>query len=401
LKLESYAGLTGLRFDRDFTAFENIMAFYLNAAERVKVTGKKVVAKGPLSPVEVISAGGAVAYDITTHENLLQSMLVEHTNLQHQAVEAGMSPELSPWNLIMLGSVLNNHNALNVDLYSSACGGFDEQFTKGFQVMAQASLLPVRFWEVPRYDPEAERWALAYLEKELEQLFEWMKTYTGQKTTAESLRQAIHLGNLIRSDIIELNTYLAMGKTPIAGLEYYLLLGDYAQDPENLHKLLLELLHELEIRVEKNQSVAEISVSPVRIYVMGEETQELSLFNAIENYGGVTVGCDFRFPLYYSLIDEDSQPLSALAHWIWNMPNNLPTLKRVKGEMDSIKKQKPDAVIISSVVGSRRLPGSERLVRDLVKEELGLPVLSVETSLPHENTEKVDYQIRAFLEMMR
>jgi hypothetical protein len=130
LKLESYAGLTGLRFDREFTAFENIMSFYLNAAERVKVAGKKVVAKGPLSPVEVIFAGGAVAYDIATCENLLQSIFVEHANLQHQAVEAGMSPELSPWNLIMLGSVLNDHNALNVDLYSSACGGFDDQFTK-------------------------------------------------------------------------------------------------------------------------------------------------------------------------------------------------------------------------------------------------------------------------------
>jgi benzoyl-CoA reductase/2-hydroxyglutaryl-CoA dehydratase subunit BcrC/BadD/HgdB len=194
-----------------------------------------------------------------------------------------------------------------------------------------------------------------------------------------------------------------MGKTPIAGLEYYLLQmlsGDYAQDPEELHKLLLELLHELRVRADRNQSIAGISASPLRVYLMGEETQELSLFNAIENYGGVTVGCDFRFPLYYSLIDEDSEPLSALARWIWHMPNNLPTIKRVKDEMDSIRKQKPDAVIISSVVGSRRLPGAERLVRDLVKEELGIPVLSIETSLPHENTEKVDYQIRAFLEMM-
>ena len=401
--LKSYAGLTNLRFDSDFKAFENIMLFYLNATRRLKAAGKKVVAKTPLSPVEVIYAGAALAYDMATHENL-QSMLNERTNLQHQAVEAGMSPELSPWNLVMLGAALNGHNALSVDMYSSACGGFDDQLTKAFQVMAQAGGLPLRFWEVPGYDPQSQTWALAYLEKELVQLFEWMKLYTGHKTTEANLHTAIHLGNLLRSDMIELNTYLALPKPPIAGLEYYLIqmsLGDYAQDPEGLHRLFLELLHELRLRTEQGQSIPGVSASPVRVYLMGDETQELSLFNAIENYGGLLVGCDFRLPLYYDLIDEKAKPLSALARWIWHMPNNLPTLLRVNTELDSIRKQKPDAVIISSVVGSRRLPGAERLVRDSIRQELGLPVLSIETSLPHENAEKVDYQIRAFLETIR
>ena len=69
-------------------------------------------------------------------------------------------------------------------------------------------------------------------------------------------------------------------------------------------------------------------------------------------------------------------------------------------ELNSIEKQKTEAVIISNVIGSRHLPGAERLVRDLIKEKLGVPVLSVETGLPQENVEKVDYQVRAFLETM-
>jgi benzoyl-CoA reductase/2-hydroxyglutaryl-CoA dehydratase subunit BcrC/BadD/HgdB len=403
MKLESYMGAAGLRFDGDLKAFDEIISFYLDATDRIKARGKKVIAKGPLSPVEVIYAGGATAYDVATRETLLQSMLNGHSNLSYQAVEAGMSPELSPWNLVMLGGILGGNITIPVDLYSSACGGFDDQLTKSFQVMAQAGKLPLRFWDVPRNNPEAESWALTYLKKELEQIFEWMAIYTGQKTTERSLREAIRFGNLIRVDMMDLNTYLAMPRVPIAALEYYLvqmMMGDYAQDPEALHGLFTKLLEELRLRVDRGQFIAGIQPSPIRVYVMGDETQELYLFNAIEDHGGLFVGCDFRLPLYYDLIDENAEPLNALARWVWDMPNNLPTAARIKAELGSIKKQKPDAVIISSVVGSRRLPGSERLVRDLIKQELNVPVLAVETSLPHENIEKVDYQIRAFLETM-
>ena len=101
----------------------------------------------------------------------------------------------------------------------------------------------------------------------------------------------------------------------------------------------------------------------------------------------------------YEPVKEDDSAIDALAKWIWNMPHNLPTTERVKATIPYIKQQKPDAIIISNVVGSRNLPGAERLVRDIIRKELNLPLLSIETSLPLEDTEKVDYQIRAFIEM--
>jgi hypothetical protein len=131
---------------------------------------------------------------------------------------------------------------------------------------------------------------------------------------------------------------------------------------------------------------------------MGDETQELHLYNAIEDYGGVLVGCDFRLPLYYNLVETTPKLLENLARWIWNMPNNLPIQKRIAFELTKIKKQKPDAIIISNVVGSRHLTGIERLVKDIVKEELGVPVLSIETTLSGENVDKIDYQINALIE---
>ena len=400
MKLERFTEAAQARIDHDLKTFPALISFYLNAADRVKVTGKKVVAKGPLSPVEVIYAAEALAYDVSTH-NTLQAIFNGRTDLSQHAVDTGISPDLSPWNLVMLGAVLSGQNDIPIDLLSTAFDGVDEQLIKSFQLMAHVSERPLRFWEVPKYDPESEGWALNYLKKELEQLFEWMEVHTGHKVTKESLQRAIHFGNLIRTDMVELNAYLAMVKVPITALEYYfiqMMMGDYAQDPEGLHNLFRQFLNEIDLRVDKGKSAPGISASPVRIYIMGKETQELHVFNAIEDYGGVVVGCDFRLPLYYEMIDEQTLPLESLAHWIWRMPSNLPIQERVRFELNYIKKQNPNAVIISNVVGSRCLSGAERLVRDLVKRELSVPVLSIETTLPQENVEKVDYQIRALLQ---
>ena len=134
---------------------------------------------------------------------------------------------------------------------------------------------------------------------------------------------------------------------------------------------------------------------------MGDETQELSIFNTIEDYGAALVGSDVRYTLYHDLIDEQTQPLNALAQWLWHMPTNLSTMERFKYEIEAIKKQKPDAIITHCVIGSRHKPGAERLMRGLIREHLNTRVLSIETAFPGENKEKVDYQIRTFLEIAK
>jgi len=269
--------------------------------------------------------------------------------------------------------------------------------------MAEVDSSPLHFWEIPRFEGEAEKWALDFLTKELEHLLDFLASQTGKKITDEALGDAIKRGNLIRQDLLDLTRLLQSSIMPIPALEFYiaqLLISDYAQDPEALHNQYRQLIEELEERVKQGVAAPGItSDKPTRIYLMGDETQEFQLFNVIEQYGGALVGCDSRLSLYYEPIKEGGSAIDALARWIWNMPHNLPTADRVKATIPYIKQQKPDAVIISNVVGSRNLPGAERLVRDMIRDELSLPVLSIETSLPLEDIEKVDYQIRAFIEM--
>jgi benzoyl-CoA reductase/2-hydroxyglutaryl-CoA dehydratase subunit BcrC/BadD/HgdB len=400
MQLETASEVASLRFDRGLKAFLELIDSYLILnAKPVSATGK-IVAKGPLSPADIYYAAGATPYDFNTHQPL-KAIFSGNSSYSQQAVDRLISSEFSPWLLVMLGAYLAGQNEVPIDLFSPSLGEFDDQLTKSFQFMANSGSKPFIAWEVPRYEPASEKHALDYLKKELKQLFVELGHYTGQKVSDDSLRSAIEAGNLLRSDMAEIDSYLALSNIPLSGLEYYLLqimLGDYARDPEGLHKQLRKLIEELKQRVHNQESAPGVRSCPVRIYIMGDETQELHLYNAIEDSGGVLVGCDFRLPLYYELIESSPKPLEGLARWIWRMPNNLPIQQRITFELNIIKKQKPDAIILSNVVGSRHLTGVERLVKDMVKEELGVPVLSIETTLAMENIDKIDYQINALMQ---
>ena len=399
-----FDGLADLRFDASLNSFQDLVTYWIDSNDRGKTSGKKIAAKSPLTPAEPILAGGALPFDLLNHENMVHSILKGHTNLHHQAVEAGISPEFDPWNLVMLGSVLSDSSSPVFNMMTAALGGFDDQLTKSFQIASRAKSLPLRFWEVPRYEPEAEKWALSFLEQELKQLFNWIQHETGNRIDDEKLSESIHNCNLVRQDMLTLNSYLSGSIIPIPALEYYIvqmLTGDCGMDPLAFHNKFAGMLNELKSRIDSGFTIPNVVSSPVRVYICGNESQELSLFNAIEDYGGCLVGCDFMLPAYYRLIDENNSPLRSLADWVWRMPNNMSISQRLEAEVEAIKMQKPDAVIICSLVGSRSIPGAERMVRDTVRESLSLPTLSIETTLPRENTEKIDYQVRAFMEMVR
>ena len=157
MKLSDWPGFSKLRFDTELKAFDGLMSLFLSSAERVKKSGKKLVAKGPLAPVDPIYAAGALAYDPYTHETIVHAVMNENLNLASQAVDAGLSSDVHPWNLIMLGAVVSRKNEVPIDAYSTACGCWDDQIKKSWQIMAEATGSPFYFWEIPRFDAESKK----------------------------------------------------------------------------------------------------------------------------------------------------------------------------------------------------------------------------------------------------
>lgn len=215
------------------------------------------------------------------------------------------------------------------------------------------------------------------------------------------MARAIKLSNLLRRDIIEITRLQQLSPAGLHPLEYYLLqstAGDYLHDGEAWHVAYQTLINELAGRASPAETeAASKATKGLRIYWLGEDTPEYRIFNLLEDYGASLVGCDSRLSFYYELIAEAGNPVTNLAKWTWRMPCNLSTVERMQVTLPHIRDQKADAVIIHSNVGSRNLAGAEKLVSDVIKDETGLPVLSIETSPTGQIIDSIKSQIHDFV----
>ncbi len=129
--------------------------------------------------------------------------------------------------------------------------------------------------------------------------------------------------------------------------------------------------------------------------------QQLRFWNLVEDCGGVIVGCDTYLSLFYELIPEHSDIQKEVAKWIWNMPHNIPSIERSKILTSYIKKQNPDAVIIGNLVGCRNLSQSDKLVKDTIREELDIPVTSLEIGASDEDITLLEPHLRSLIDMCK
>ncbi|UCE97770.1 MAG: 2-hydroxyacyl-CoA dehydratase [Dehalococcoidia bacterium] len=392
-----------VRFDTKLESFNDIITLFSDNLNRIKESGKKVIAKSPLFPAEPIYAAGGLAYDPYLYE-VIPALIKGKRHLIGKATDAGLSSDLNFCNLIMAGAFISGENEISVDAHSAACGFWDDQISNTWQMMAEASQKPIHFWEVPRFDNNTEKWAINFLIKELEQYFEWLTNQTGNSITENSLREAVRMGNLIRQDIIELNQLLQNQEILFPALEYYitqLMISDFAQNPERLHVAYQKLIQELKERQLNHSKPADSSEKAIRIFLTGEEIPDIRIWNQIEDYGGIIVGFDSRMSLYYKPIKEDGPIIENLACWIYGMPSSMPTAQRMNSTISFIKSQKPDAVIISSIAGSTIFPESNTLISQIIQDELGVPIFYLETKFPFEIVKPTYQELEAFIQNLK
>lgn len=388
-----HPGLEKLRFNSEIKSFSPL----LSRPDAVAAAGKKVIGCAPLSPLEPIIAAGGFGYDPFTNETLFHSVYNRQFSLVDNAIESGLSPDFNMWNLIAAGAVAAGKTRVPINAFATICGWSDDQTKKSMQAMASGSGSPIYFWEVPRYTSEFSGWAVDYIVKELRQLFFWLTTQTGKKITDDRLIEAIKLNNLLRHDIKEIVKLQQLSPGLMPSLEYYFILstaGGLNPDGEKLHRLYQSFIGEISGRV-----TGAVNNKKPRIYWLGEDTQELQIFNEIDDLGATLVGSDARLSFYYEPIRETGNPVENLADWLWRMPCNMSSAERMNVTIPHIKAQNPDYVIINSNCGSRNLPGAEALVTGIVRKQLGLPVLSIETSLPGDRFENVKSQLQQFIKL--
>jgi benzoyl-CoA reductase/2-hydroxyglutaryl-CoA dehydratase subunit BcrC/BadD/HgdB len=381
-----------------------VLRLFLSSRERVSASGKKIVAKWAFVPVEPIFAAGALPYDPHIGESLRHVIFDEDTSSIREALESGLPSDFCPWNLTMAGSLISGRGVVPVDLMVVACGCWCDSMSKSWYSTAQRIGMPFHYFDIPRFNAEAKEWATDYLVKELESLCSWLEDQCGQRIDDATLKGEVRSKNLLRQAMIDLTDLLREEDVPVPALEYYLLqmtMSDFLQDPDALYHAYQMILQESKARLRKGTPARAKRDNSLRVYYSGAETQELSIFNMIEDFGGALVGCDTYLPLYRELVPESGSSLTSLADWVWRMPYSFPTLDRIRATIPIMKKQRTECVIINNTTGCRYLAETSKLVRDLIRAELGIPVLTIETALPGENVDLAESRIRAFIETNR
>jgi benzoyl-CoA reductase/2-hydroxyglutaryl-CoA dehydratase subunit BcrC/BadD/HgdB len=391
-----------LRLDRSLASLNRLIDAFTESRDRIRSHHGKVIAKWRLFPPEIIYALAATPYDLLLHEGLTRN-LTGNLRGGSYAIEAGLSADSCPWNLTSAGMILSERDSTPVDVFLAGAGLCDVS-SKSWQIMARQTGKPIYPVETPIFESNSQKRALSFIQGELSLLFARLGRRLGQQYSESRLREEVKKGNRVRRLLQSVTSLLSQSIPPLNALEYFLIhatAGDYLQDPDSLVALISDVKDETEKRINENKHPPGLVDDPVRIYYVGMAPQDLQFWNMIEDSGGALVGCDTYLPLFYELIPENDPVLEALAEWIWMMPHHMLGKDRANALIKYIKQQKPDAVIIGNVTGCRSLSSSDRIMKETLKEELRIPITSVEFGASEDDVALLEPHIKAFIEICR
>jgi len=394
--------LTAIRLDKSIKSFNKLWNMLSESKDRIEKSRSRVVAKWRLFPPEIIYALGASPYDLLLHEGLTKTAK-GNIRTAGYAIEAGLSADSCVWNLTATGEVLSKSPENTVNIFLAAVGLCDIS-SKSWQLMAKNTGKPLYSMEIPIFSTRSERRATTFIQEELITLFERLGRCLGAQYSDSKLQNEIKRGNDVRSLLLELTALQSHNPPPVSALEYFLThvtVSDYLQDPVPLAESLAEIKEDVKKRCKEDKAPPEVVDNPVRVYYVGMAPQDLKFWNLIENAGGALVGCDTYLSLFYELISQNGSPIRNLARWLWMMPHHMPGIDRAKTLTKYIKQQNPDAIIIGNVIGCRNLSSSDRIMKETLKEELGVPVTSIEFGSSDEDISLLEPHVKAFIEMCK
>ncbi|WP_455279338.1 2-hydroxyacyl-CoA dehydratase family protein [[Eubacterium] cellulosolvens] len=383
-------------------SFKKIWEMFRESNNRIRENRIKVIAKWKLIPPEIIYALDAVPYDLLLHEGLTRNIERNRETHSH-AIEAGLSSDFCPWNLSATNKILSEKKITSITSFLGASGVCDASL-KSLEIMSEQTKKPLHAIEIPTFNIQSEQNAILFLEEELKHLFEVFSESKEYDYFEESILFEVKRGNRIRKIIEEITLLLSHKHPPMSSLEYFIMhavMGDYLQNPNRLEKILTEIKEEANERIKDNNIINKNMSDASRIYYIGEAPQNLRFWNLMEECGGVLVGCETYLPLFYETIPETNFILKDLAKWIWKNPYHMPIPDRAESLIPYIKRQNPDAVMIGNSVGCRKLASSEKTIKEIIKEELEIPVTSIEFSSSNDDMSLLEPHVRAFIEISK
>jgi len=408
--------LNRLKLDNSFAALR-LWGFVFNESERLfraKQIGKKVIATmGDLGTVPVIALSFPDCVPFYPECIWWTPFFNESTVLLDMATKLG-APEAACFSRAILAAFFKKAYFPKPDLIFASTGASCDDYSCIMQLVEDLGYNPI--WiEIPfrrksksylvaddydrtKYGVDYPKRFETYLMSEYERVWQKMVELTGvdnQVHLAESIKKANRLRVLVEK-IKKLSLEAEVAPFPsleLMTIEFGNLYG-YADFDEWLD--IIEMVYEtIEHRVQKKEGVLSRDAIPIAWVTPSADP---FLLNLVEDMGCRIVATEYVINQALVQIEEDLDPLRALARSFLNASLIGSTEERVKRIMKGVEEGQISGVLITNMMGCSHCAMETRLIQQMFRE---VPVLSIDVPAPFGITEQLKSRIAAFVEMLR
>jgi len=260
-----------------------------------------------------------------------------------------------------------------------------------------------RFLKTPYGKTDYPERTVEFLEREYQGIVKVLQKETGRHVSREMLSESIRKFNRIRGLVRKLrNMVYGAEKVPLPGLEMLLaeFIGIHAcSEPEESVNVLECLVEEVSGRI--RDGVSPLKGNPVRIYWVTPPT-DASLITLLEDSGACIAGSDYLIGHSYHPLRTNVHPLRAIAENYMDDPMIGSLKRRADRIAEEAEMFRADGVMITGIFGASHCPFEERIIGDMIRERLSIPVISFDVPYsPGAHSEQVVNRIQSFIEMVK
>lgn len=259
------------------------------------------------------------------------------------------------------------------------------------------SYVPTYVIDLPQRPDSPE--ALRYFLSELEKFRDAMEQLTGNKVTAERLKEEIRSCNETRKLFHILYALRKKDPVPINGVDVLRILQkQYFLSPDELKNYLHMLVSEVE-------DVEPEDIHKPRIMISGcpMSSGNTKVPEIIESRGGVIVAEESCTGTrsFWDPVDENKDPMQALAERYIKIPCSCmsPNDRRVDNILELARDFKVDGVVYYTLQFCHGYNIEKHKVQQALKKA-GVPMLFIETDYSSSDIEQIRLRVDAFLEML-
>ena len=395
--------LRRLKFDNSLAALR-MWGFVQNETERLfraRQTGRRVIATmGDLGAVPVIvnSFPDCVAF----YPDCIwwTPFVMESRVLFDAAAELGIG-DATCFSRAALGAFSKHSYFPDPDLVIASTGASCDDYS-GVEQLAERFARQMLWVEMPGRCGMGPMGPIRQmLVNEYERIVAEMARLTGHELTEDELRAGIRRANAVRKIVARLRK-LAYGSGVLPALEMMVVeFGNlhYYSDITEWTAVLEQLLATAEKRVARGERV--LDDDSLRVVWVTPPADPL-LLTYVEDAGARVVGTEYVINQALEVIDESKPGLEGIAESFMAASLIGTSRQRAESVIWQARERQAEGVIISGILGGSHCAMETRLISDIVKQELDLPVLEFDVAPPsNEIGRQLQTRIDAFLEVLR